>query len=105
MSGGEKQKMAIARAIYKDAPIAIFDEPTSALDAIAEEDLYKRLCYLLENKTVIFISHRLTSICFCDKIILFKDGTVAESGTYTELMQLKGEFYKMFKAQGKYYEI
>ncbi len=105
LSGGEKQKMAIARAIYKDAPIAIFDEPTSALDAIAEEDLYKRLCYLLENKTVIFISHRLTSICFCDKIILFKDGTVAESGTYTELMQLKGEFYKMFKAQGKYYEI
>lgn len=105
LSGGEKQKLAIARAIYKDAPIAIFDEPTSALDAIAEEDLYKRLCYLLENKTVIFISHRLTSICFCDKIILFKDGTVAESGTYTELMQLKGEFYKMFKAQGKYYEI
>ncbi len=105
LSGGEKQELAIARAIYKDAPIAIFDEPTSALDAIAEEELYKRLYYLLENKTVIFISHRLTSVCFCDKIILFKDGEVAESGTYTELMKLKGEFYKMYKAQGKYYEV
>lgn len=105
LSGGEKQKIAIARAFYKDAPIAIFDEPTSALDALTEERLYKKICLLLRDKTIIFVSHRLTSIAFCDKIILVENGSVAESGTYTELMKSKGKFFKMFKAQGKYYEV
>lgn len=104
LSGGEKQKISIARALYKNSPIAIFDEPTASLDPIAEEKLYTGLNDLLNNKTVIFISHRLTSIRFCNKIILFSEGKLIESGTFKKLIEKKGEFYKMYKKQGMYYE-
>lgn len=104
LSGGEKQDVVIARALYKNAPIAILDEPISKLDAVAEENFYMKICNLLKDKTVLFISHRLTSIHFCDKIMFFKEGCLTEYGTFKELMMLRGEFYQMYKIQGKYYE-
>lgn len=103
-SGGEAQKLAIARALYKDANLVILDEPTSALDALAEATIYQSFANLVENKTAIYISHRLSSTKFCDKIALFtKDGLV-EYGTHDELIDKKGLYYHIFTVQGKYYQ-
>lgn len=104
LSGGEKQKIGIARALYKDGKIMIFDEPTAALDANAEYALYHELAKISKNKTLIFISHRLASTRFCDEIVLIDGGQVAEKGTHEELMEKKGLYYKMFLIQKKYYE-
>ncbi len=104
LSGGEKQKVGIARALYKDGKIMIFDEPTAALDAAAEYALYNKLAEISENKTLVFISHRLASTRFCDEIVLINSGKVAEMGTHEELMKQEGVYYKMFLAQKKYYE-
>ena len=103
LSGGEAQKLIFARAIYKDAPFAIFDEPTSALDALAEYNLYNQFNNILKDKTAIYISHRLSSTRFCDKIVMFKDGHVVEEGTHDELILNKKEYFNMFSLQANYY--
>lgn len=103
LSGGEAQKLIFARAIYKDAPFAIFDEPTSALDALAEYNLYNQFNNILKDKTAIYISHRLSSTRFCDKIVMFKDGHVIEEGTHDELILNKKEYFNMFSLQANYY--
>ncbi|WP_026525333.1 ABC transporter ATP-binding protein [Butyrivibrio sp. MB2005] len=103
-SGGERQKLAIARALYKDAPMVIMDEPTAALDALAEAEIYENFSELVEGKTAIYISHRLASTIFCDKIALFDKEGVKEYGTHEELMAKKGMYYDMFVVQGKYYQ-
>jgi len=103
-SGGEMQKLAIARALYKDAPVVILDEPTAALDPIAEYDIYRQFDTLIGGKTAIYISHRLSSCKFCDKIAVFADNTIKEYGTHEELANLSDGIYaEMFKAQAQYY--
>lgn len=105
LSGGEGQKVAIARAVYRDAPIIIFDEPTSALDPIAEYNIYRNFHELANGKTAIYISHRLSSTRFTDKIAVFANGTVSEYGTHDELMQTDDGIYrKMFSMQAEYYK-
>lgn len=103
-SGGEKQKLLLAKAIYKNAPVLILDEPTAALDPIAENELYLKYNEMTDNKISFFISHRLSSTRFCDTILFIKDGRVAESGTHEELMALKGAYYRMYQIQSYYYK-
>lgn len=104
-SGGEQQKMAIARALQKDAPVVILDEPTAALDPIAEYDIYRQFDTLVGGKTAIYISHRLSSCKFCDRIAVFAEGCIKEYGTHDELVILDGGVYaKMFAAQAQYYQ-
>lgn len=103
-SGGEGQKLALARAIYKDAPILILDEPSSALDPIAEYELFSQLDELSENKLALFISHRLSSTKFCDRIVVLSDGKIVETGCHDDLMHKKGEYYDLFNSQAKYYK-
>ena len=103
-SGGEKQKLLLSKAIYKNAPVLILDEPTAALDPIAENELYLKYNEMTDNKISFFISHRLSSTRFCDKILFFKNGTIAESGTHDELMAQKGAYYRMYQIQSYYYK-
>ena len=103
-SGGEKQKLLLAKAIYKNAPVLILDEPTAALDPIAENELYLKYNEMTSGKISFFISHRLSSTRFCDRILLVKDGKIAESGTHEELMALKGLYYRMYQVQSYYYK-
>lgn len=103
LSGGQEQKLAISRAVYKDSPILILDEPTANFDALAEHEIYSKLNNLREDRTSIYISHRLSSTKFCDRIILLKGGKIFEEGTHDDLMKKKGEYYEMFTIQGKYY--
>lgn len=103
-SGGEKQKIAIARALYKDSPIIILDEPTSAIDPIAEYEIYSKFHALVNGKTAIYISHRLSSTRFTDKILVLNDGRVAEYGSHKDLIALDHGIYKaMFEMQAKHY--
>ncbi len=104
LSGGEMQKLVLARAIYKNGSILILDEPTAALDPIAENNLYLRYRELTEGKTSIYISHRFASTRFCDRIILLEDGVIAESGSHKELMAAQGKYAEMFEVQSKYYK-
>lgn len=103
-SGGEKQKLALARALYKNAPIIVLDEPTAALDAIAEYELYKNFDELIGEKSALYISHRLSSTRFCDNVAMFMDGRLVEYGTHEALMEKGGEYAKMFEVQARYYE-
>lgn len=104
ISGGEAQKIAIARALYRDAPIMIFDEPTSALDPVAESEIYEMINSVVTDKLIIYISHRLSSCKFCDRIIVFDDGIVVQQGSHEELIKNKeGEYYKLWHAQAQYY--
>ena len=103
-SGGERQKLSIARGLYKDAAMVIMDEPTAALDALAEAEIYENFSSLVEGKTAVYISHRLASTRFCDKIALFDADGLAEYGNHDELMEQKGKYYEMFMIQGKYYQ-
>lgn len=103
-SGGEQQKMAIARALYKDAPVIILDEPTAALDPIAEYEIYRQFDTLVGDKTAFYISHRLSSCRFCDKIAVFSEGKIAEYGNHDELVDIPdGIYQEMFEAQAQYY--
>lgn len=103
-SGGEAQKIAITRAIFKDAPIIVLDEPTAALDPVAEYEIYRQFDRLVGGKTAVYISHRLSSCKFCDKIAVFSDHRIAEYGTHEELVRLPGGIYAgMFEAQAQYY--
>lgn len=105
LSGGEQQKLAIARALYKNSPIVILDEPTAALDPIAEYDIYRQFDKLVGGKTAIYISHRLSSCRFCDMIAVFSDGTIKEYGHHDELVNLDDGIYaEMFQAQAQYYQ-
>ena len=104
ISGGEAQKIAIARALYKNAPILILDEPTASLDPISEADIYRSLNQNLENKCVLFVSHRLTSCRFCDNILVFQKGRIVQRGSHNELVRdLSGKYYELWNAQAKYY--
>lgn len=102
-SGGENQKLAIARALYKDGNMVIMDEPTAALDALAEAEIYENFSELIKGKTAVYISHRLASTKFCDKIALFDNDGLREYGSHEELMEKRGSYYDMFVIQGKYY--
>lgn len=103
-SGGEQQKIAIARALYKSSPVVILDEPTAALDPIAEYEIYKQFHTLVGDKTAFYISHRLSSCRFCDTIAVFSEGKIAEYGNHDTLIKLAGGIYaKMFEAQAQYY--
>lgn len=104
LSGGQLQKLMLARALYKDAPVLILDEPTSALDPLAEQELYLKYHALTESKTSIFISHKLSSTQFCNKILYLEDGKIIEEGTHKELMDKKGKYSKMFAIQSQYYK-
>lgn len=104
LSGGEMQRLMLARALYKDSPIMILDEPTAALDPIAEKKLYEKYSNLTHGKTSIFISHRLSSTRFCDKILFISDGKVCETGTHDELMQKGGKYKEIFDVQSQYYK-
>lgn len=102
-SGGELQRLLLARALYKDAPIIILDEPTAALDPIAENDMYLKYSELTKDKTAIYISHRLSSTRFCDRIILLDEAKISEVGTHEELLELGGKYAEMFETQSRYY--
>jgi len=104
LSGGEKQKLALARALYKDAPVIILDEPTAAFDALAEYNLYKSFNELIGDKSAIYISHRLSSTRFCDHIAMFKEGEIVEYGSHEELLLKKGAYAEMFEIQAQYYK-
>jgi len=103
-SGGEQQKIAMARALYKDAPILVLDEPTAALDPIAEKEIYEQFDEMTAGKTALFISHRLASCKFCDSILVFENGEIVERGTHDVLVKRSGGLYaQMFAAQEQYY--
>lgn len=104
-SGGEQQKIAIARALFKKSPVIILDEPTAALDPVAEYEIYRQFDTLVGGKTAIYISHRLSSCKFCDRIAVFSEGCIKEYGTHEELILIKGGVYaEMFAAQAQYYQ-
>lgn len=103
ISGGEAQKLALARALYKDAPIVVLDEPTAALDPIAENKIYSRFNTFVQGKTAIYISHRLSSCAFCDKIAVFNNAKLAETGTHKDLLSAGGKYAELWNAQAKYY--
>jgi len=103
LSGGETQKLALARALYKDAPILLLDEPTAALDPIAEQKMYLNYADFSRGKSSVFISHRLASTRFCDRIILIENGTIAECGSHSELMAQGGKYAELFELQSSYY--
>ncbi len=102
-SGGEKQKLLFARALYKKAPLLILDEPTAALDPIAENELYEKYSEAAKKRTSVFISHRLSSTRFCDRIILLEDGSILEEGTHEELMEKRERYAQLYELQSKYY--
>lgn len=104
LSGGEAQKLMLARAIYKDAPLLVLDEPTAALDPIAESKIYAEYNNMTKNKTALFVSHRLASTSFCDRIILIKNGSISEEGTHSDLMREGGEYKEMFDMQSCWYK-
>ena len=103
LSGGETQRLLLARALYKDGPIIALDAPTDALDPNAENDIYQKYSSMTQGRTSLFISHRLASTRFCDRIIMLKDGCISEEGTHDELMRRGGEYAKLFAVQSKYY--
>lgn len=105
VSGGEAQKIAIARALYKDAPFIILDEPTAALDPIAEAEIYSKFNDIAGDKTAVYISHRLSSCKFCDEIAVFQDGRIVQQGTHEALLaQEDGQYARLWNAQAQYYQ-
>lgn len=103
LSGGEVQKLLLARALYKSAPILLLDEPTAALDPIAESHLYENYHEMSQGRTTVFISHRLASTSFCDRIIMIENGQVCETGTHISLLRKKGKYDQLFEMQARYY--
>lgn len=103
ISGGEAQKLALARALYKDSPVVILDEPTAALNPVAENEIYNRFNSFVDNKTAIYISHRLSSCVFCNRIAVFDKSQLVETGTHQELLNANGKYSELWNAQAKYY--
>ena len=104
ISGGEAQKIALARALYKNAPFIILDEPTAALDPIAEYEVYSKFNEIVQDKTAIYISHRLSSCRFCDVIAVFDGGQIVQRGVHDRLLQdTHGKYYELWNAQAQYY--
>lgn len=103
-SGGEMQRLVLARALYKDGPILVLDEPTAALDPIAENDIYMKYHEMTSGKTSLFISHRLASTRFCDRILFLQDGVIAEEGTHEQLLANEGGYAELFRIQARYYQ-
>lgn len=104
ISGGEAQKIAIARALYKNAPFIVLDEPTAALDPLAEYEIYSKFNEIVQNKTAIFISHRLSSCRFCNKIAVFDKGQIVQQGSHEELVaDESGKYHELWYAQAQYY--
>ena len=104
LSGGELQRLMLARALYKNAPIIVLDEPTSALDAIAEREIYNKYSELTDGRMAVYISHRLASTRFCDRIILISEGSIDEEGTHDELIARNGHYANLFEIQSRYYQ-
>lgn len=104
ISGGEAQKIALARALYKDAPFIVLDEPTAALDPIAEFEVYSKFNEIVGNKTAIYISHRLSSCRFCDDIAVFNEGQLVQRGSHEQLLaETEGKYFELWGAQAQYY--
>ena len=104
LSGGEAQKVALARTLYRDTPFIILDEPTAALDPIAEAEIYAKFDEIVGDKTAIYISHRLSSCQLCDQILVFHEGRIVQSGTHQELLAGEaGKYYELGHAQAQYY--
>jgi len=104
LSGGEGQKVAIIRALYKDSPVLILDEPTAALDPIAEHEIYQKFADMSSGKLTVYISHRISSTRFCDKIAVFDKGEIVEYGTFEELLALQGLYNDFFQKQAQYFK-
>ena len=104
LSGGETQRLMLARALYKNAPIIVLDEPTAALDPIAENDIYLKYNEMTKGRTSIYISHRLASTRFCDRILFIENGKIVEEGTHEQLLQNNGSYAELFHIQSKYYQ-
>ena len=104
LSGGEWQKLLLARALYKKGPVIILDEPTAALDPIAENELYQKYGELTKGRTSLYISHRLASTRFCDRILFLENGSVTEMGSHEELMASRGSYAYMYEIQSHYYK-
>lgn len=103
LSGGETQKIAIARALYKDAPFIILDEPAASLDPLAEAEIYENFNTLVHDKTAIYISHRMSSCKFCDRIVVLDGGEILEEGTHEALLARQGRYYELYSTQASYY--
>ena len=103
ISGGEAQRLAIARALYKDGPFVILDEPTAALDPIAEAEIYENFNEMIANKTALYISHRMSSCKFCDRIVVLDHGKIAEFGTHEQLLAKSGIYAELYETQAQYY--
>ena len=104
ISGGEAQKLAIARALYKDAAFVILDEPTASLDPIAEHEIYSRFNDMVKDKTAVYISHRLSSCRFCDRILVFDNGQLIQDGSHETLLENPdGKYSELWTAQAQYY--
>lgn len=104
LSGGETQRLILARALYKKAPMVILDEPTAALDPIAEHQMYQKYHEMTRERTSVYISHRLSSTRFCDRILYLENGAIAEAGSHAELLALHGKYYDLFSVQSQYYK-
>lgn len=104
LSGGETQRLILARALYKKAPMVILDEPTAALDPIAEHQMYQKYHKITQERSSVYISHRLSSTRFCDRILYLENGAIAEAGSHAELLALHGKYYDLFSVQSQYYK-
>ena len=104
LSGGQTQRLMLARALYRDGAVLVLDEPTAALDPITESEIYLKYSEMTQGKTSLFISHRLASTRFCDRIILLENGSIAEEGSHESLLQRGGSYAKLFSVQRRYYE-
>ena len=104
LSGGERQKLALARALYKNAPVMVLDEPTAALDPLAEYNMYRNFDETIGSKSAVYISHRLSSTRFCDSIAMFRNGELIQQGTHEELLEQGGAYAEMFEIQAQYYK-
>ena len=103
LSGGELQRLMLSRALYKNAPLILLDEPTAALDPLAESDMYSRYNELTQGRSAVYISHRLASTRFCDRILLIDGGALAEEGTHDQLMAAGRQYARLYEIQSRYY--